>query len=502
MATTKTNPCADSKTTTAPTSAGACCTGLECIEKPRFFCGQLLTDVDLEAAMSYIAAKNRLHNRYLFGTGVVCGLAVRCDPCTAGSIIVDSGYALDCLGNDIVVCKPQSFDVAGYLDCKKKQQPKDCSGAMLQLPGDCQTPEVEYCLVISYDEKPAKPVSALIRDNGCRVSRCEPSRTNEVFRLDLIDSKTADKLNLQPSVWSRISNCFIDEYKKVLAFIRELKEIEKMSGPERATHLIDVFNRMKEAILDYAKRINLVRCNLIELLCEIDKEFRLAIQPGSDPTDTKALNVTKGLFRLYVQMLIDCLCNSFLMPCGDCCEPEYALLACLKVRDGKIIDICNQVRTQVITGPNTRYWMQPLFDGIRSLVEYLCCSLDLNKIFSQDATFAAAGAKHEQVLGAFNEAQAYASTWAHQLTNYITSFLPEVPGAPLNMLGYYQRPIDEVQPKLRGLGFQITVTPVTKEEAYALKTICRQDISIPPKSSVELVVGPDNLVAGIRLSKG
>jgi hypothetical protein len=453
--------------------------------------------------MNYIAAKNRLHNRYLFGTGVVCGLAVRCDPCTSGSIIVDPGYALDCLGNDIVVCKPQSFDVAGYLDCKKKQQPKDCSGATLQLPGDCQTPEAEYCLVISYDEKPSKPVSALIRDNGCRVSRCEPSRTNEVFRFDLIDQKSATKLNLQPSVWSTISACFLSEWEKVMGFIRELSELEK--SPQ-ADPLTKVFNRMKEAILDYAKRVSMVHCNLVDLLCQIDAKFRLALRPENDPTGTvgnkAALDATKELFRLYAQLLIDCLCNAFLMPCGDCCEPEYVLLACLKVRDGKIISICNQVRTQVITGPNTRYWLQPLFDAIRSLMEYLCCTLDLTKIFGQDATFAAAGARHEQGLGAFNAVQSYSSSWMQQLKTHLTSFRPEMEGAPINMVGYYQRPIDEVQLKLHDLGIATVPHAAAAEDAYAFTNIFHQALSVPRGSTVELLVTPDNRVAGIRLIKG
>src|SRR3954468_13170530 len=98
--TTATSPCAGTTTasTAKPAAAHACCNELECFEKPRFFCGQLLTDVDLEATVSYVAAKNKLHNRYLFGTGVACGLAVRCDPCNSGSVIVESGYALDCSG--------------------------------------------------------------------------------------------------------------------------------------------------------------------------------------------------------------------------------------------------------------------------------------------------------------------------------------------------------------------------------------------------------------------
>src|SRR5438105_15425309 len=75
--------------------AAPCCTGLECIEKPRFFFGRLLTDLDLDAAMNYIARKNRLHNRYLFGAGVDCGVAVQCDRCVRGSVNSKPVYARD-----------------------------------------------------------------------------------------------------------------------------------------------------------------------------------------------------------------------------------------------------------------------------------------------------------------------------------------------------------------------------------------------------------------------
>jgi len=60
---------------------GRTCDGLECLCRPRFFAGQLLTDEDLRRLDHYVVAKNRLHNRYLHGTGVVCGLEVVCSAC-------------------------------------------------------------------------------------------------------------------------------------------------------------------------------------------------------------------------------------------------------------------------------------------------------------------------------------------------------------------------------------------------------------------------------------
>ena len=57
------------------------CGGLQCLCRPRFFAGQLLTEEDLNRLDHYIVEKNKLHNRYLHGWGVVCGLEVVCHPC-------------------------------------------------------------------------------------------------------------------------------------------------------------------------------------------------------------------------------------------------------------------------------------------------------------------------------------------------------------------------------------------------------------------------------------
>ena len=86
------------KTSTCPE-----CGGLECLCRPRFFAGQLLTEEDLNRLDHYIVEKNKLHNRHLIGWGVVCGLEVECHPCEE-QIVVRQGYALSPCGDDIVVC--------------------------------------------------------------------------------------------------------------------------------------------------------------------------------------------------------------------------------------------------------------------------------------------------------------------------------------------------------------------------------------------------------------
>ena len=83
---TKSSGCGCGGSSSAPAKCscggGSCgqCQGQDLV-RPNFFAGQLLTEEDLQSLNNYVVAKNRLHNRHLFGPGVVCGLDVNCEPC-------------------------------------------------------------------------------------------------------------------------------------------------------------------------------------------------------------------------------------------------------------------------------------------------------------------------------------------------------------------------------------------------------------------------------------
>jgi len=102
-----------------PLPKGEGCCELVCFERPKYFCGHLLTDADLTAEQTYLREKNKLYHRTLDGYGVVCGLRLTCDRDCKGHIRVGDGYAIDDCGNDLVVCKPQTFDVMGELRKRK-----------------------------------------------------------------------------------------------------------------------------------------------------------------------------------------------------------------------------------------------------------------------------------------------------------------------------------------------------------------------------------------------
>ena len=73
-------------------------------ERNKYFYGKLLTVDDFEIEQRYMNDKRRVLNRFLYGTGVVCGLNVV--PIDDMTISVEPGLALDFSGREIVVDVP------------------------------------------------------------------------------------------------------------------------------------------------------------------------------------------------------------------------------------------------------------------------------------------------------------------------------------------------------------------------------------------------------------
>jgi hypothetical protein len=171
---------------------GTCCR-LDCIIQPRFFCGQLLTDADLSALVKWSRDRFGL-SRYRHGWGVVCGLDVHGKYGAATTVTVTPGYAVDCCGNDIIVCEDVSIDIKRC--CGDKEDP--CADLRRQLgaphnevgiagsghdvvgfAGSLRVVDV----YIQYDEMSAEPTTALGRGSCKQGTECEYSRTRETYKL-------------------------------------------------------------------------------------------------------------------------------------------------------------------------------------------------------------------------------------------------------------------------------------------------------------------------------
>ncbi len=121
--------------TACPCGCAPCddtCCELECQHRPRFFCGQLLTDEDLSSMVDWAAAKFRLQ-RFRTGWGVACGLEVTCDHDNPQGVIVGEGYAVSCCGDDIVVCKDTPLDLS---DACRDEDPCADPAAVVKAAAD------------------------------------------------------------------------------------------------------------------------------------------------------------------------------------------------------------------------------------------------------------------------------------------------------------------------------------------------------------------------------
>ena len=198
------------------------CAGLACQERPRYFAGQLLTETELNSEQAYtLLAKNRLHNRYLHGYGIVCGLQVSCHDCE-GWVTVHPGYALDACGNDIIACQAQDFDLIKAIRACREEKRGECDPWREPVANRCEDVEENWCITIRYAEREGKPSTALVSCSpstcGCDSGRkgrqcecggkghtatravsvraCEPSRIIESFELGVVPAprrETGDK---------------------------------------------------------------------------------------------------------------------------------------------------------------------------------------------------------------------------------------------------------------------------------------------------------------------
>src|SRR5262245_46838378 len=161
--------------------AGCCCPvcrGLKAFDRPLWGPGQILTAADLTSLQTYIKAKHRLHNRYLHGWGVVCGLEVICDDCD-GYVTIRPGYAIDPCGEDIVVAQDTQFNViAAIRACCDAQRAKVGPCDPWQPPPDpgCREAETHWCIALKYKEVETSYVRTLPvtpPPQSCGCGKCQ-----------------------------------------------------------------------------------------------------------------------------------------------------------------------------------------------------------------------------------------------------------------------------------------------------------------------------------------
>jgi len=407
--------------TPAPTTSAACCcpacAGLTCLDRTRFFAGQLLTEGDLNQEQSYLLAKNRLHNRFLHGWGVVCGMQVVCAECD-GWVTIKTGYAIDPCGNDIIVCQDYPFNVFQAIQaCCKPAPTTNCSPLRYTPPSPtCQDAIQTWCITIQYQEQQSRMVTPLqqVAGNGgngncgtrglssmsgtsktptscgCSSSAsqttatvptgtCEPTRIMEGFQVGVVcEAPTASPQEgpAPGTMGYQILQC-LEGLKNLISqnpLLSGYQGSDQQAYQATCNYLATVQNALSSSFVTH--------CQLESALAGIGIPTPPQRAPLRDTNYITQLQqqVIRPIIENLVAAILDCLCTSFLPPCPpDPCDKRL-ILACVTVQNGKIVNICHfgGGRKQVVTFPSLYYWLSligldTVLGDLSSLLGQLCC---------------------------------------------------------------------------------------------------------------------------------
>lgn len=377
------------------------CGGPQCLYRPRFFAGQLLTEEDLNRLDDYIVKKNKLHNRYLHGWGVVCGLDVVCNPCvdqsaqvTIKQVTVKAGYALSPCGEDIIVCGDQSVDIGTLIQaCRQVQRQINCEPPWPTSSTECQEDE-KWVLAICYAEKQSRGITALKGSSasdcgnsksgcGCQgnstsksvyqtstrsvPAQCEPTLTCEGYswRVYKAPSKTPPSITRGAMV-----DCFLECAKPLVAQLEGLPD--RLNGSENPEKLYQFCCNFKKTLVEFLVDAGFYNCS-------IAKELTTIACPGTDWKES-----IQTLVRLASEFLRHCLCAALLPPCPEPVYDDCVPLATITVQrtNNSIKNICTwDTRRFAITLPNLSYWLSwlPLPRLPFEPLQELCCEPLLDK---------------------------------------------------------------------------------------------------------------------------
>lgn len=430
-------------TTTQSTCAPACvsCGLLECLCRPRFFAGQLLTEQDLNRLDAYVRAKNRLHTLQLHGWGVVNGLMVRCDPCGTG-VVVGTGYAVSPCGEDIIVCADTSVDVCALI---KRCTPANVScqpAASGQTPQDCDALIEDWVLAIRYTETPTRGVTALRMGATCSCkqtggtcsaaptggcgcggataqttstaptyamtapvttpaarttsAQCEPTAICEGYSFDVFPAPATPvrgKGDLQ--IQGPLIQTFLCCLEPLIA------AIPTPPGPLNAGNFAQqpaAWNlwccRTKQALINYFSSGPQPDCTLLA---------RLQTWSCPDPSNQAFAQQMVLAYEVLLVLLLDamlaCLCAALLPPAPFGTSDDRVPLALVRVvkKTCQVVEVCNwtSLRKQMITWPAIEYWLSwvPWLASFPDIIGALCCrELTLPTGETRDNGFTVAGA--------------------------------------------------------------------------------------------------------------
>lgn len=357
-----------------PPHTGECC-GLTCFERPNYFCGQLLSDADLTLQENYFREKNKLYHRTIDGYGVVCGLRLKCDGRCNGHITIGEGYAIDCCGNDLIVCKQESFDVIGELRKKKwllepcddpckdksKYQNKDKDKDKdkdQDKDKDHHRDEDDGCLYrqcfyigICYSEEPSTYVTPYTTDCSPGPGPCQPTRVRECVSFEIYD-KIPCRPNPLVEIEKRIERCF--RIFREGQFSRGLQQLAPIiltffdcdANPQAAPQQDpDPGPTAQQAFVELrALFLHQIRICPDEYNCNLEHEV-CRLRPPGDPNNPKPTveEAFTRLLELIEKYVFSCVLAELAFLCPEP-DPCCVLIGAVEIENGRLVRVINYPR--------------------------------------------------------------------------------------------------------------------------------------------------------------
>jgi hypothetical protein len=258
------------------------------------------------------------------------------------------------------------------------------AGTLSYITPNCAPRRLQECVEIGierHDGPCAEPLSSNTRDAG--------TRTNAVGGVAAGPLGGLATLAPPGSLLRRVILCVqdaLDLLAKRLtaadaAALEMLGSGTAVAGVT-AQSMHDALCRLRQALLDFMMCHDPVRCQMLAATAGLFVP-EPAVVPGAVETPAayaqRAFSVTRDLLLAWVQAGVDCVCGALLPPCPPDPLDMRVPIACVTVRGGKIVDICNHAcRRYAGSFPALYYWLSavPIVPLLSRLIGALCCGPD------------------------------------------------------------------------------------------------------------------------------
>jgi hypothetical protein len=520
-------------TTTAQPAATTCCCpvcmGLQCLDRTRFFAGQLLSEADLNNEQSYWLAKQRLHNRYLVGWGVVCGMQVVCGEC-AGWVTVNPGYAIDPCGNDVIVCQAQNFNVLQAIQqccAPAQQQTPNCSPLRYNPSPTCKNSTQEWCITIQYQEQSTNLVTPLSNSMSQSSSTCSCSSNGNgsSSKSSQSSSSTTTTGSCSSSAATQSTTATVpagacEATRIVEGFQLGVVPAAQVAAAIEAGNPNSLRNQVLACLTSSAALIlqaptfdnNTTAASAYQSTCNylgvVQQYFATAddITVCSILTQLSGITVTSGqdvgvyqgivakIKVLIGQAFLNCICLAIVPPCPAGACDNRIVLACVTVENGVITSICHYPgRNQLVTPQTLGYWLGSLgFDNLGLMLSEifacLCCASEKDPycraLFAAETPYYNESVTTAGITSGADLNRIAAHYMAQNLgAQVVNTFNPSA--RALDLRTYVSMPAEQVRNQLREQGVKtVTVQQVDDDPAWDAQAISNSAQFAPAAVSV------------------